>query len=147
MKKHRFEATIEAGRGGGAFVSIPFAVEKAFATRGQVKIKASFDGVAYRGSLAPMGGGTHILGIRKEIRKAIAKDVGDTVKVVVERDTAERTVEIPPELAKALRSVKGANARFDALSYTRRREYAELVSGAKKDETRSRRIERLTPTF
>jgi len=142
MKQYRFEGTIEAGRGGGAFVTLPFNVREEFSAKGQVKVKASFDGEKYRGSLAPMGG-SHILGIRKEIRTAIGKDIGDKVRVVVVRDTAERVVNVPPELTKAMRRVKGAKATFDALSYTKRREYAEMVASAKKEETRARRIEKI----
>lgn len=141
-KTKRFEATIEAARGGGAYVAVPFDVLEVYGTQGRVKVKASFDGVEYRGSLAPMGG-RHLLGIRKDIRAAIDKDVGDRVRVVLEEDSAERTVDVPSELSRALKRVKGARARFDALSYTRRKEYAVLVRDAKKEETRERRIQRI----
>ena len=89
------------------------------------------------------GGGVHILGIRKDIRSAIGKDIGDTVKLSVEQDTAERIVEVPTELAKALRRAKGAKKKFDGLSFTHRREHAEMVAGAKKDETREQRIAKI----
>ena len=39
--------------------------------------------------------------------------------------------------------MKGVKARFDALSYTRRREYAEMVTSAKKEDTRARRLEKI----
>ena len=138
----RFVATIEAGRAGGALVRLPFDVEEVFGTKGRVPVRASFDGVDYRGSIAPMGG-RHLLGVTKAIRASIGKDVGDEVRVELCRDDTERTVEIPAELLRALKRVKGAKARFDALSYTRRRESAELVTGAKKEETRTRRIEKI----
>ena len=142
MKTFRFDATIESGKGGGAFVRFPFDVQEHFGTRGQVKIVASFDREKYRGSLAPMGGGCHILGIRKDIRAAIGKDIGDRVQVVVELDSEERTVKVPRDLAAALRQ-RGLGERFEALSYTRRREAVELVQGAMRDETRQRRIEKI----
>jgi Domain of unknown function (DUF1905)/Bacteriocin-protection, YdeI or OmpD-Associated len=141
MKKFRFNATIEEGRGGGAFVAMPLDVEKEFGTRGRVPVKVTFDSEPYRGSIVPMGG-RHLLGVRKDIREAIGKSVGDRVAVSLERDTAERVVEIPPELAAALRRNAAARKRFDALSYTHRREYVEWIAGAKKEETRTRRVER-----
>lgn len=134
-----FQAEIIKGRGGGAMVEIPFSVEEVYGTRGQVMMKAAIDGQQYRGSVAPMGGGVHILGIRKAIREAIGKGVGDMVTVSLELDTEPRTVEVPPELAAAFRSDSEAKRRYDALSYTHRREFAEWVGEAKKQETRDLR--------
>lgn len=142
MKKYRFEAAIEAGARGGAFVRVPFDVHDAFDTKGQVKVKAMFDKTTYRGSLAPMGGGVHVLGIRKDIRAEIGKNIGDTVKVSLERDGDVRSVEVPSELQKALRQSR-LQKSFAEWSYTRRREAAQTVSGAKKEETRHRRIEKI----
>ena len=48
-------------------------------------------------------------------------------------------VVVPPELSDALADAPNAAARYEALSYTHRREYAEWVSGGKKEETRIRR--------
>ena len=124
-----------------AYVSIPFDVEKVYGTKGQVKAKAWFDGVEYRGVLANMGPGCHVILVRKDIRAAIGKNVGDTVRVQIERDTEERVVEIPEPLAKALAENKKATTFFDTLSYTNRKEYARWISEAKKDETRTKRLE------
>lgn len=137
-----FDAAIVAGRGGGAMVEIPFSVKDAYGTGRQVKVKATFDGVEYRGSIAPMGGGLHILGIRKEIRERIGKEIGDTVAVTLERDLEPREVEVPSELAQALARAAAARTRFQSLSYTHRREFAEWVAGAKKQETRDGRAAR-----
>lgn len=139
---HQFAATIEAGRRGGALVRIPFDVREEFGTRGQVKVHATFDGAAYRGSLAPMGGGEHALGVTKAVRDAIGKDVGDEVRVALWRDTVMRTVDLPPELSAALAKSPEARRRYEALSHTHRREYAQWVAEAKRQETRDRRAAR-----
>ncbi len=139
MRTYRFDAVIEAGRGGGAWVRVPLDVEAEFGTRGQVKIKARFEEWPHRGSLTPMGAGVHVLGIRKAIRAAIGKDVGDRVTVEFERDAGERAVDVPPELELAFGEDPRGRQRFDRLSFTRRREYAEWVATAKKPETRERR--------
>ena len=139
-KRFEFDAAIEEGRGGGAWISVPFDVREEFGTGGQVRVKASFDGEPYRRSIAPMGGGNHILGIRKEIRERLGKGIGDCVRVVLVEDTEERTIEVPPELAAAFKRQPKARKKFDTLSYTRRREAAESVAGAKKDETKQRRV-------
>src|SRR5687767_12233728 len=120
-ERRSFDAVIEEGRGGGALVAIPFDVRALYGTAGQVKVKAYFDGEPYRGSIAPMGGGRHVLGIAKAIRAKIGKDVGDKVKVVLERDSEPRTVETPPDLAAVLKRAPAAQRAFDKLSFTHRK--------------------------
>jgi len=67
-----------------AFVFFPYQVEELFGTKGQVKVKVTIDNCIYRGSLANMGKGGHVLGITKAVRKEIGKLSGDTVKITVE---------------------------------------------------------------
>jgi hypothetical protein len=136
-----FEATVEAGRGGGALVRLPSDAADRFGTRARFPVRATFNGVAYRGSTMPMGDGTFCLGIAKAIRAAAGIDVGDLVSVTIERDEAERAVEVPLDLDDALRSNSAAAERFAGMSYTHRREYAAWVADAKRPETRRRRIE------
>ena len=95
-----FEAVIQSADRGGAFVLVPFDVKEVFGS-GRPKVRALIDGHEYRGSLMNMGAG-HMLGMRKDVRAAIGKDVGDSVRVEVELDTAPRTVDVPVELRGAL---------------------------------------------
>ncbi|MFH1940790.1 MAG: YdeI/OmpD-associated family protein [bacterium] len=137
--KYEFDAVIEKGHGGGAFVKIPFDVFDIFGTRGQVKVKAAFDGVFYRGSIAPMGG-CHILGVTQSIRTEIGKSMGESVHVTLELDTEPRVVEVPDALRAALEMHPCAKEHFKKMSYTNRKEVALWVSDAKKEETRERRL-------
>lgn len=123
-----------------AFITIPFNVEKTYGTKGQVKVKARFDGHVYRGVIANMGTGCHVLGVRKDIRAAIGKSVGDLVSVEIEKDTEERIVEVPEDLKNALSKSKKAEAFYNTLSFTNRKEYAVWVASAKKPETREKRV-------
>jgi hypothetical protein len=140
---HTFTAKLENSADGmdTAFITIPFSVEQTYGTKGQVKVKASFDGHPYRGVIANMGTGRHILGVRKDIRAAIGKQVGDTVVVELQKDTEERTIEIPEDLQRELAKSKKAREFFETLSFTNRKEYAVWVSSAKRDETRKKRLE------
>jgi hypothetical protein len=137
-----FKAKLEKADDGmdTAYISIPFDVQKMYGSKGHVKVKATFNGHAYRGILANMGTGCHVIGVRKDIRKAIGKNIGDIVSVTIEPDLEERVVDIPDDLAQALGKNKHAKDFFDSLSYTNRKEYAVWISSAKKQETRDKRL-------
>lgn len=78
-----FDAVIRKVDGiDGAYVEIPFDV-KAVYGKARVPVSAAFDGTPYEGSLVKMGTPCHILGIRKDIRAAIGKQPGDTVRVTL----------------------------------------------------------------
>jgi uncharacterized protein YdeI (YjbR/CyaY-like superfamily) len=69
---------------------------------------------------------------------------GDVVDVVMERDEEERTVEAPPLLKKALAKNKTAQANWQKLSFTHKKEMALAIVGAKQEETRARRLGKIT---
>lgn len=142
MDKISFSGTIEQNKGmDAAFVKFPFDTEKLFGTKGQVKIIATFDGIAeYRGSLANMGQGCHVLGLTKEIRRKINKTFGDTVSVELKKDSQERTVVIPNDAQALFDANKDAKEFFDTLSYTNRKEYIVWIESAKKEKTRAKRL-------
>jgi len=135
-----FDATIvRPRRGPGALVVLPEESATIFDTRARVPVRAAFNGIEYRGSLMPMGGGRFGLGLTKAIRTAAGVEIGDVVHVEVERDEEVRTVEVPEDLSSALRAA-GLHDRFASLAYTHRREYVEWVTGAKRAETRTTRV-------
>jgi hypothetical protein len=141
MKKYKFNAKIQQGDGGGAYVLFPFDTEKEFATKGKVPVKSTFDGVPYTGSLIKYGNPQHMLGMLKAIREQIGKTLGDSVEVVVWKDEDARTVAMPAQFEKMLRK-QGLLAAFEKLSFTHRKEYCRLLTEAKREETRSKRLEK-----
>ncbi|RPJ53148.1 MAG: DUF1905 domain-containing protein [Methanobacteriota archaeon] len=143
MKTYEFDAEMHGHESmDAAFIEFPYDVETEFGVRGQVKVRAFFDGVEYRGSLARMGGERHILGLAKKIRDAIGKKPGDMVHIVLSEDTEPRTVAIPDDLRQILDDHPSAGAFFETLSYTNRKEYVRWIEGAKAEETRRRRLEK-----
>lgn len=136
-----FQAVIEGADGGGAYVTVPFDVEKAFG-RKRVPVRATFDGEPYRGLLVRMGGEHHILIILKEIRRKIGKGPGDSVSVTVEEDRDPREVELPADFLDALRAEPQAYGFFEQLSYTHKREYVQWIDEAKREATRTARLAR-----
>jgi hypothetical protein len=142
MKKQTFTAVIQNAGGGGAFVQVPFDVEKEFGSK-RPKVKAMIEGIPYRGILTRMSTDCHILGIRKDIREQVGKTFGDEIKVIVEPDTEPRVVEVPADLLKELKKDKEAKTVFDKLSYTHQKEYVTWITEAKKEETRQNRIAKM----
>ena len=137
MKK-TFDATIREGRGGGAFVELPFDAKAVFGSA-RAKVQVTFDGNPYRGTVAPMGG-AYLIGVLKDIRKTLGKDIGDTVRVTVELDDAAREIAVPADVAAALKQARLERV-FDGMAFTHRKEYINAITEAKKPETRQRRID------
>ena len=121
-----------------AFIEPPFDVLEVFGAK-RVKVKTTFDGVDYRGSIVSMRG-CYLLGLTQEIRQKIGKSFGDEVFVTVEKDLEERSVELPNDFAEAMNQNESAKATFQALSYTAQKEYAVWITSAKRPETRADRI-------
>jgi len=82
MLDKTFTAKIEVGTRKGSWPRViwPEAAEF-FGTKGPVRVKGTVDGNPFEASFMAMGGGVHMLPIKSELRKAIDKDVGDTVTV------------------------------------------------------------------
>jgi bacteriocin resistance YdeI/OmpD-like protein/uncharacterized protein DUF1905 len=134
----RFEAVYGDSDHGPA-IEIPFDVRQVFG-KARAPVKARVNGHEFRSTIAVYGG-RFWLGLNKQVREAAEVARGDRVAVELELDTKERTVEVPDDLAQAMEEA-GVREAFDSLPFTHRREHVEAVTGAKKPDTRQRRIAR-----
>jgi Bacteriocin-protection, YdeI or OmpD-Associated/Domain of unknown function (DUF1905) len=139
-----FEAKLEHSGVPGTWstVRIPFDVEEAFGSRARVAVKGTVNGVAFRGSAMPAGDGTHFIVVNKALQQAAGAGAGDTLALVVEPDTAPRTVEVPEDLRSALGKDAAARGTFERLPPSHQKEYVSWIAAAKKAETRLARITR-----
>ena len=89
-KTYEYDAMIlssTVGRG-GAYVPFPYDIRAEFG-KGRVKVRATFDGELYDGSVVNMGvknadgSVCYVIGILKDIRAKINKQPGDNVHVTI----------------------------------------------------------------
>ena len=102
------------------------------------KVVVSLKGYSYRSTIHVMGGKS-LLPLAKVHREKSGVKGGEKVEVTLEVDAAPREVEVPKDLAAALKKA-GATAGFAALSFTYRKEHVRAIGEAKAPETRARRI-------
>ncbi|MBI1359999.1 MAG: DUF1905 domain-containing protein [Alphaproteobacteria bacterium] len=121
-------------------IEVPPAIVEALGSGRRPKVKVTLKGYSYRSTVAVMRG-KFLLPLAKVHREASGVKDGETVEVTLDIDDAPRTVEIPKDLAAALKKA-GATKGFDALSYTFRKEHVRSITEAKAEDTRARRIDK-----
>jgi bifunctional DNA-binding transcriptional regulator/antitoxin component of YhaV-PrlF toxin-antitoxin module len=133
-----FKAVLGGAEGERPLVELPFDAKERFG-KARAPVRGTVNGAEFRTTVAVYGG-VYLIGFNKEVRERAGIAIGDEVEVELELDDEPRTVEVPPALAAALDEDDKARAAFEGLSYTHRREYAEWIAEAKRDETRERRL-------
>jgi hypothetical protein len=121
-------------------IVVPEAIVEKLASGKKPKVTVTLKGYTYRSTVAVMGG-QYLLPLNKEHRAAAGIVDGEKLEITLELDTAPREVEIPKDLAAALKKA-GLTKDFAALAYTHRKEHVRSVEEAKAPETRLRRIEK-----
>lgn len=122
-------------------IEVPPAVVEGFGQGKRPKVTVTLKGYTYRSTVAVMGG-KYLLPLAKVHREAAGvRDTPEKVEVTLELDTAPREVEVPKDLAAALKKA-GLRAAFDKLAFTHRKEHVRAIEEAKAPETRLRRIDK-----
>jgi Bacteriocin-protection, YdeI or OmpD-Associated/Domain of unknown function (DUF1905) len=135
--------TLELQPTGGATAGyqVPDEVVEQLGSTRRPRVRVTVNGLTFRTTIAPMGG-QYWLGVSRERREAAGIAAGETHELELELDTEAREVEVPADLAAAVAADPAAAAFWETLSYSNQRYHAEQVTGAKKPETRARRVAR-----
>jgi hypothetical protein len=124
--------------GSMCFVPVPFDPKAVF---GKVRapVRVTLNGYTYRSTIAAMGGVVFIP-LRRSNREAAGLTGDETLDVEIALDKGKRVVNPPRDFVAALKAAPPAWQRWQELSFSHQREYAEAIAEARKPETRSRRI-------
>jgi hypothetical protein len=139
MPALHFESRLESDQG-ACFIRVPAEALAVLGQRKRVPLKVTINGYAYRTTIAVYGGKSYI-GVRREVREAAGVAAGDSLTVGLEYDDELRTVDLPDVLRAALEADAASAAAFEKLPHTRKKEFVQWVTGAKRAETQRRRVE------
>jgi hypothetical protein len=142
--KATFETVIR-GFGNNAGIEVPDDVIEKLGHTKRPPVVVTVGSYSFKSTVGVMSG-LSLISLSKAHRDASGLAAGDRVKVTLELDAGTREVEVPDELKKALTKAK-LTKTFDALSYSRRKEFARQVADAKAADTRDRRIAKIIETL
>lgn len=85
-----------------------------------------------------------------EINEKLIKEyIKESVQNIEEgreiKPARKKPLSVPPELRKALEKSAELESRFNDLNLTKKRDFAEYISSAKRDETKRKRLEKIIP--
>jgi hypothetical protein len=132
-------ATLEPRGPAGAFLLTDDQVAALGGGRKAFPVRVTVNGATLPLRLARMGG-ENLIGLARAVRQQAGVELGATYAVEIVAETAERTVDVPEDLAAALAGDPAAAAAFTALAPSHRREFASWVTQAKREATRADRV-------
>lgn len=129
------------GRGGWTYISLPEIQKDKDAPFGLVKVRGSIDGYEIENyTLMPYANGHLLIAVKAEIRKAIKKEEGDEVHLILYKDTS--VFKIPEHFALLLKDVPDAYERFTSHKPWEQRMCINWIFNAKREETRIERVKK-----
>lgn len=138
-----FRTVLWSSGGNNVGIVVPEEIVRSFGRGKRVPVVVTIDGgFTYRNTISSMGG-QYLISFSSDIRAATGRGAGDEVEVILDIDDAPRTVDVPPALADALAADPDAAATWATLSYSKQKAHALSVDGAKSDDTRARRVQKV----
>jgi len=141
--KYEFDAEIKRleGKIQWSVIYFPEVAEDCLGSKGNIPVKITVDGNPFEHTLLGSRNG-HYLVYNEFIRRAIGKNIGDSVRVTLEKDSQPRIFTVPSYLEPILEDGGVLEAFLKQPDYLKR-EQVNKIELAKKEETKSNRIQKL----
>ena len=129
----------ETRKDASASFTLPFDTRDVWA-KAKVPVKVTINGYTWRSTVGNRAGIQYIV-VNSDARRGAGVRAGDLVTIALEPDSEKREIKIPLPLQKAL----GAKLtqRLNSLSFTHKKEFIVWYSTAKKEDTRTRRVQKM----
>ena len=137
----KFKSTVVLSGKTSTGIPVPEALVESFGSGKRFPVVVTINGYSYR-TMLTFYKGEFVLSLAAEHREAAGLKAGEEIDVDMVLDSAPREVEVPADLAAALKSSPAAAAFFEKLAYSHRKEYVRWIEEAKKPETRATRVEK-----
>lgn len=141
----KFIATIkrfdkQGEKTGWTYIDVPAVLAKKLNDNKKgFRVKGKLDHYSFKQiALLPMGGGDFIMTLNATFRKAIGKQKGAKVDVVMEVDHNE--IKPIPELLECLKDEPAAFEHFNSLPKSHQNYYSNWIKTAKTEPTKAKRI-------
>jgi antitoxin component of MazEF toxin-antitoxin module len=137
-----FHATIQLDGKTATGVTVPDDVVTALGGGNRPRVRVTLAGHTYQTTVRRMGG-KFKFPVSAAVREQTGVAAGDEVDIQIALDDSPRELVIPAALAELLDRDPNAKRTFEKLSYTNRKRHVLAVEGAKTEETRKRRLEKI----
>ncbi len=146
VMKKLFEGVIRLekipGKGGWTYAALPADLPKSSRNFGMIRVRGIIDDFAFsQYNLMPMGDGRLFLPVKKEIRKKIRKEAGDTVTIVLYFD--DSPLIIPADIRECLQDDAVLWEKFKQKNASFQQKWIKDIEAAKTLATRTSRLTRL----
>ena len=119
----------------------PYSAVEHFNSKGNIPVKITVDGHYFEHMLLPSKNG-HYLVYNEFIKQAVGKNLGESLKITLEKDDKKRIVSIPENIEKSLKDADVFDIFLKQPDYIKR-EQLNFIEISKKDETKQNRLNAL----
>ena len=137
-KKTSFQTTISNFYGDlwGFHIKVTAKIAAPYLTKDRRVLCQLNEGESFACALMPDGKGAFFINVNKERRKTLGIELGDTIAVVIQKDTSKYGMPMPPIMAEILAQDPEADNYFHALTAGKQRSLLHIVGKPKREETR-----------
>ena len=138
MSRQQFKASVQVGERERVFIALPFDPSTVWGKKARHHIRATINGLLFRGSLGS-DGDSYFMALGVAWRRDCGVDSGTKVTVLIEPEGPQQST-LAADIVEALAAEPSAQEFFIGLATFYRNGYIKWIEGAKRSETRAARI-------